>query len=278
VSPSAAGNLAVTATVAAPPGVVDATGNNTATDTDTLDVQADLAITKTDGKDSVLPGSSVTYTITVTNNGPSAVQSLTVTDTLPPLLQIPIVFTPAQGVYNETTGLWTGLNLLPGQSVSLTLTGTVDLSLTGNLVNTVTVSPPAGAIDPVSGNNTATDTDFSGPNMTLIKAVDHTSAAPGTELIYSVHYHNTGGSEAKNLIVLDTVPDNTTYVTGSLRIGDAVSTYDTAATHPTDATGDDAGEISGTNITFIIPSVAKDDGTPNSGIDEGILYYKVKIN
>ena len=116
------------------------------------------------------------------------------------------------------------------------------------------------------------------PNINLIKSTDHTSAVPSTELIYSVHYHNTGGSEAKNLIVIDTVPANTTYVVNSLRMGDAGSTYNTAATHPTDATGDDAGEISGTVVTFIIPNVSPDDNVANSGSDEGILYYKVKIN
>ena len=272
VSPIATGTLAVTATVAASPGVMDNnSGNNNATDTDTLTVQADLGITKTDGKDSVTPGSNISYTITVTNNGPSGLHSITVDDTLPPLLQSP-VFTPNQGVYNETNGMWTGLNLLTGQSVILTLTGIVDLSLTGNLVNTVTVNPPADVTDPIAGNNTATDTDFTGPNMTINKAVDQAAAVPGTELIYSIHYHNTGGSTANNLIVGDSVPAYTTYVAGSLRMGGGGSTYSTAT--PVD----DAGRVSGTSITFIIPSVAKDDGVANSGNDEGILYYKVQIN
>ena len=45
--------------------------NNSATDTDTVTGSADLAITKTDGVASVIAGTSTTYTITVTNNGPS---------------------------------------------------------------------------------------------------------------------------------------------------------------------------------------------------------------
>src|SRR4029079_8343246 len=44
---------------------------------------ADLAITKTDSPDPVITGNDVTYTVTVTNNGPDAATSVTVTDNLP---------------------------------------------------------------------------------------------------------------------------------------------------------------------------------------------------
>ena len=277
ISPAATGTLTFPITVSPSPGVQDTnTANNTASDTDTLTYQADLAITKTDGKTSVQPGSAITYTITVTNNGPSRVESLTVIDTLPPLLQSP-VFTPVQGVYNETTGLWTGLNLSPGQSVVLTLTGTVDASVSGNFVNTVTVSPPTGVTDPVPGNNTATDIDTTTPQITLTKSVDPATANPGTEILYAIYYRNIGGSAASNLIISDTIPLNTTYVTGSLKSGNAASTYATATTL-TDAADADAGQISGGSVIFTITTVAGDDGIANSGNDEGKAYFKVKIN
>ena len=55
-----------------PAGVTDPNlANNSATDTDTLTPQADLAITKSDGVTSVAPGQPTTYTIVVSNNGPS---------------------------------------------------------------------------------------------------------------------------------------------------------------------------------------------------------------
>ena len=44
--------------------------NNSATDTDTLTPQADLAITKTDGVTTATPGGSVTYTITASQRRP----------------------------------------------------------------------------------------------------------------------------------------------------------------------------------------------------------------
>src|SRR6185503_5461037 len=48
------------------------TSNNTTTDVDTLTPQNDVSVTKTDGVTSVVPGTSTTYTITVSNIGPSA--------------------------------------------------------------------------------------------------------------------------------------------------------------------------------------------------------------
>ena len=58
-------------------------GNNSATDTDTMAPQADLAITKTDGVTTATAGGSVTYTITASNAGPSNATGATVADTFP---------------------------------------------------------------------------------------------------------------------------------------------------------------------------------------------------
>ena len=56
----------------APAGVTDPTpANNTATDTDTLTPRPTCAITKTDGKTIAGAGDPDTYTIVVTNNGPT---------------------------------------------------------------------------------------------------------------------------------------------------------------------------------------------------------------
>src|SRR5207247_1743942 len=59
--------------------------NNTASDTDHVLTSADLAITKSDGVTTVTAGDGVvrTYTITVTNNGPSDAQDVSVADAWP---------------------------------------------------------------------------------------------------------------------------------------------------------------------------------------------------
>jgi Domain of unknown function DUF11 len=61
---------------------------------------------------------------------------------------------PSAGSYNAGSGLWSGLNLASGQSVSITRSGTIGIA-TGTLTNTVTVSLPAGLGDPTPANNAA---------------------------------------------------------------------------------------------------------------------------
>ena len=60
-----------TASVTSSPAIDTNPANDSATDTDTVDTSADLSITKTDGVASVIAGNSTTYTIVLTNNGPS---------------------------------------------------------------------------------------------------------------------------------------------------------------------------------------------------------------
>ena len=77
------GNLSNTATVAAPIGFTDTNpSNNSATDTDTPNPIADLAVTKT-GPAIANPNGTITYSITVSNLGPSDAQNASLTDPLP---------------------------------------------------------------------------------------------------------------------------------------------------------------------------------------------------
>lgn len=279
VSPTATGTVAVTATVAVFPGVKDAnTANNTASDTDPVTRSADLSITKTDGLDFVQPGASVAYLITVNNAGPSAVSEINVTDTIPSLLLTP-VFTPSQGVYNEQTGLWTGLSLAPGGNVTLQLVGMASPDGNGELVNSVTVTPPTGVTDPNPANNTATDKDIFGlgPLMKLEKSADKSNAAPGETVTFTLHYRNTGDAPATTLIITDQVPAFTAYIPQSMRLGPASATYQTA-TPKTDEADDDEATVSAGAIIVIIPSVLANDGVPGSGQDEGKVFFRVLVD
>src|SRR5262249_60610262 len=70
VAAGAFGRLVNTVTAQNPAGFGN-TAPVSATDTDTITRNADLAITKT-GPASVVPGNAATYTITVTNGGPAS--------------------------------------------------------------------------------------------------------------------------------------------------------------------------------------------------------------
>jgi uncharacterized repeat protein (TIGR01451 family) len=168
INPAATGTLANTAVATGAGGVTDPVpANNSATDTDTLTPQADFSISKTDGQLVATPGSPLTYTIAVTNNGPSASAAATVADTLPASL-VGATWTcsatagsacPASGVGSFSVGA----TLLPGGTATFVVNGTVSPSATGTVSNTATVTAPGSVTDPVAGNNASTDTD----NVTL---------------------------------------------------------------------------------------------------------------
>jgi uncharacterized repeat protein (TIGR01451 family)/fimbrial isopeptide formation D2 family protein len=190
-------------------GVDPTPANNTDVDSDTFGV--DLGVTKTDGLTEATPGEAVTYTIAVTNHGTSTIGSFTLADTVPAALT-GVTFAASRGSYDSTTQLWTGLQpFTPGQSVTLTVRGTIDPAATGQLVNTVRVSPPAGYPDRVPGNNTATDTDTLVPWARLALEKDLlTPLFVGQQARYRMTVTNSGPSEAHQVTVVDDLPDSLT--------------------------------------------------------------------
>jgi uncharacterized repeat protein (TIGR01451 family) len=126
-------------------------------------VVADLAITKDDGRNVVSPGQAVTYTITVTNDGPDAVTGATVVDTLPAELS-GATWTCSASAGGACTANGSGsindtaVDLPAGAVATYSLTATVAASASGTLSNTASVAIPSNTVDPTP-NNTATDSD-----------------------------------------------------------------------------------------------------------------------
>jgi uncharacterized repeat protein (TIGR01451 family) len=127
---------------------------------------ADLSITKTDSPDPVTAGQTVTYTLQVTNNGPSNASSLTVTDTL-----------PAGTTYLNATGTgWscshaagvvtcTRASLTVGAAPAITITITAPAQ-GGSITNTAIVS--AATTDPNNTNNSSSATTIVNASATPI--------------------------------------------------------------------------------------------------------------
>jgi uncharacterized repeat protein (TIGR01451 family) len=166
LSPAVTTNLVNTASVTAPAGITDKNpANNSATDTDTIILPVDLSITKTDGVTQVPAGGPVSYTIVVSNAGPSNVTGATVTDTLPASILSPnwtcgsATGGASCGAANGNGNLSQSVNLPAGGSVTFTVNGALSLAATGSLTNTTTVTAPGGVTDTNLANNSATDTD-----------------------------------------------------------------------------------------------------------------------
>jgi uncharacterized repeat protein (TIGR01451 family) len=213
VSPSATGSLTNTATVTAPAGVQETnTGDNTATATDTLTPQANLTITKTDNVTTAVPGGTLTYTIVVTNTGPSNVTGATVADTFPTTLSnVSYTATATGGATGFAAG--TGninhtVTMPVGSTITYTVQATVSAAATGTLTNTATVTAPAGVTETNTADNTASDTDTLTPqaNLKITKTDNQTTATPGGTLTYVIVVTNDGPSNVTGATVTDTFP------------------------------------------------------------------------
>ena len=131
------------------------TTSTTLPPTTTAPPTADLSITKT----SSLTGSTVTYTITARNAGPSGVTGARVSDAFPSGLVNPRWTCDAPNCPGNASGDITAftIDLDVNGTVIFTVTGTINGTPPISLSNTATIAPPNGVTDPAPGNNSATD-------------------------------------------------------------------------------------------------------------------------
>jgi uncharacterized repeat protein (TIGR01451 family) len=213
IAPTATGTLSNTAIITPSPSVIDPdSGNNNATDNDTLVATADLSITKTDGVSTATPGGSVAYTIVASNAGPSVALGNTVTDTFPAACTV-VTWTCVGAGGGSCSASGSGdisdsVDLPVGGSATYTATCDIDPSVNGILDNTVSISPAAGVSDPDSGNNSASDTDtlVAVADLAITKTDGVSSAAPGDTVTYTIVASNAGPSAATGNTVTDTFP------------------------------------------------------------------------
>ncbi|MGB8509788.1 MAG: PQQ-dependent sugar dehydrogenase [Pyrinomonadaceae bacterium] len=129
---------------------------------------ADLTISNTDSPDPVAVGTSLSYRINVTNNGPATATNVNIADTLPAGVNFNSA-TPSQGSCAGTTAINCAVGSI-AVGASATVTIVVQPQSAGPLSNTATVS--ASEADPIPADNSATATTVveqpgTGPRMTV---------------------------------------------------------------------------------------------------------------
>ncbi len=113
---------------------------------------ADLGIAVTVSPDPATAGSNLTYTITVTNNGPGVATEVSVTDTLPSGVSF-VSVTPSQGTCSGASTVICNLGTI-NNSATATVTLAVTATPGGTVGNTASVA--SASCDPATGNNSAT--------------------------------------------------------------------------------------------------------------------------
>ncbi|PWG15601.1 DUF7507 domain-containing protein [Salibaculum griseiflavum] len=209
-----------TATGDSPTGTDDVTATDT--DTQTFDNDADLVTAKTVDKATADEGDTVTYTVTVTNDGPAEATNVTLTDELPAGLTA----TAANGVvdagsYDAGTGVWTIPSLADQASATLTLVGTVDAGQGGNTIeNTVAEASTPDQTDPNTGtDSTSAQTFINSADLSIAKVVDNATPNVGDTVTFTLTAANAGPSDATGVVVTEQLEDGYEFTSASASSG-----------------------------------------------------------
>jgi uncharacterized repeat protein (TIGR01451 family) len=207
---------------------------NGGTDTATLTITIngvnegapDLVLSKTNLTNNVRPGTTVTYTLTVRNQGLQAAQGVMVSDELPAL----VTFAGASdaGSYDAATGTvnWNIGTLGIGQSKTVTVTVRMPaaVSATANRLTNHAIARDdgSGGVDPTPGNNEATDTDaiLAAPDLFVLKSTASKEAGGGDVVTYTIRAGNAGDQVAGGVTISDKLPAGVRFVsaTGGARV------------------------------------------------------------
>jgi uncharacterized repeat protein (TIGR01451 family) len=186
------------------------------TDTDDIttpvQTRADLAVTKSDDPDPVIVGTLLTYTLVVTNNGPSVARNAAVTDTLPP----EVAFVSAEPAQSSGPNplVWSLGDLAVGEVRRLTVTVRVLVTTTDVFTNAVVVGSDTPDDNPGNNGDEEPTTPLV-PGLELTKDVVPGEAVRNMPFTYTIRITNTGQVTFDPLVLTDTLPTDFHYVVGS---------------------------------------------------------------
>jgi uncharacterized repeat protein (TIGR01451 family) len=193
----------------------------------TTPTSADLSVTAT-GPSSVTAGTSASYTITVTNNGPNAAQNVVLTDSLPTGSNF-VSITPAAGNpdsfnFTQSGGTVTGTvgSLAAGHTDTFTLVVSAPSNLANGANFSDTVSVTSASPDPTSSDNSATVSGSIVNNQSADLSVATSGPATSTEgntITYSVTVTNSGPSDAANVVLTDSLASQMRFVSATTSQG-----------------------------------------------------------
>ncbi|MFB8285910.1 glycine-rich protein, partial [Kitasatospora purpeofusca] len=214
-----------TVTVTGGPDPATPTHTAVASPTNTPSTQANLTVSKALLTNPVVPGQQIQWQVSVTNNGPSRARDVVVTDTIPAGVTGASMKADADGTncpINSGTATCPAVEIPVSQTLTWTLTGTLDANATVTPTNTATVT---GGPDPATPTHTAiaspTNTPSTQANLTASKALLTNPVVPGQQIQWQVSVTNNGPSQARDVVVTDTIPAG---VTGASMKADADNT------------------------------------------------------
>lgn len=188
-----------------------------------------ITSSKSVDKSNAFTGSTLTYTLVYRNSGNTTANNLIVIDTIPN----DTTFVNNSIKLNNVTQ--TGATISPPNgftigSLGVNSTATVQFQVTVDTIPTINPIPNNASASfnfipntitgtTVAGStNTNTVSTYINPDNNPLKIVDKQYASVGDTLTYTVIYTEEYGQDELNAILIDTIPNNTSFVTGSVNV------------------------------------------------------------
>ncbi len=182
--------------------------------------QADLALAKSVSNASPNVGDTITFTVTLTNNGPDPATNAHVTDLLPAGLTF-VSDSASQGAYDSTTGVWTVGTVTVGTPQTLQIQATV--ASPNAQTNAATITD-ADQFDPDLTNNGASATETpQQADLRVTKSVNNAAPNVGDTITFTVTLSNLGPNTATNVQVADLLPAGLSFVSSNPSQGNYLS-------------------------------------------------------
>ena len=205
VNPSAASSISNTATVTSdtPDPNLD---DNIFEITTPVSCLADISMIKTEDANPVLAGDELTYSLLVTNNGPSDAVNVIINDVVPTIIQ--------NVVYSDNDGAswhgWNGsyeINSLSGKSsVTILIKGTLSNHATGNIINTATATSDTPDSDLSNNSSYQVTLINTEADLRVTKTASKQKVRRGDTLTYTIVVENLGPTDAQNVTLTDILP------------------------------------------------------------------------
>jgi uncharacterized repeat protein (TIGR01451 family) len=251
------------------PAVDPNNANNAVTVSTTYSVPvADLAATNADSPDPVFSGANITYTQSVTNNGPNTATSVTVSQTLPASVgfvsfSAPAGFsctTPAVGASGTIN--CTAASMANAATANFTLVVKV-LALSGSVIDTLVSS--SSASDPNNVNSSAQAiTTINAPttaDLSIAKSTGTTAIAPGGSISYTIVLANNGPHNATNVSMTDSLPASLLFQSISAPAGFSCTTPAIGATGLINCTAASLANGASATFTLVVTVAGNATGT-----------------
>lgn len=191
---------------------------------------ADLSVAVTESSDPVVVRTPLSYTVTVSNNGPDRVPAVWLSDTVSESRDVSldsygVEVTPSQGACEQS--VVRDAELAPLRQVTCALgavdsgsSATVTIRLSpaepGALVNVASVSGAANDPDASDNQAAAVTTVTAGSSDLSVTMVDRPDpVVKAATLLYEMRVKNEGPDLARNVVLVDQLPNGVAYLSSS---------------------------------------------------------------